>query len=102
MERDGQSPPPGEGESGADGDALQQPACSVPPGCLSFPFKREQAVRTRSGWGPKSWMDLALFPNVVSFGQLFDLLVSLAVERGVLICYGSCKGAKVSKDPSSK
>ena len=47
-------------------------------------------------------MDLALFPNVVSFGQLFNLLVSLAVESGVLICYGSCKGAKVSKDPSSK
>ena len=56
----------------------------------------------RSGWGLKSWVDLALFPNVVSFGQLFDLLVSLAVERGVLICYGSCEGAKVSKDPSSK
>lgn len=65
-------------------------------------FKREQAVRMRSGWGLKSWVDLALFPNVVSFGQLFDLLVSLAVERGVLICYGSCEGAKVSKDPSSK
>ena len=47
-------------------------------------------------------MDFALFPNFVSFGQLFNLLVSLAVERGVLLCYGLCKGAKVSKDPSSK
>ena len=36
MERDGQSLPPGEGEGGADGDALQQPVSSVPPGCLSF------------------------------------------------------------------
>lgn len=97
----GKAPPPGEGESGADDD-VQQPACSVPPGCLSFPFKRKQAVRMRSGWGPKSWMDFALFPNFVSFGQLFNLLVSLAVERGVLLCYGLCKGAKVSKDPSSK
>lgn len=59
-------------------------------------------MRMRGGWGLKSWMDFALFPNFVSFGQLFNLLVSLTVERGCLSHAMVRCGAKVSKDPSSK
>lgn len=34
-------------------------------------------------------MDFALpFPNSVSFGQFFNLFVSLAIKMGMLTCYG--------------